>query len=214
MSSSQNRGQSAQDSADVLRTATFSTGSSNASTGDNNALTASDLLAGGFDPARLHPMAGLKDQLEYLQLDDDKVNDLPGASTALPSRGWSDDLCYGTGTTYLSGLAIGGLWGLREGAKRPLAVSNARLRINAILNSVTRRGTFIGNSAGVVALVYNAINSTIDGVRGKHDVWGSMAAGGLSGAIYKSTAGVRPALVAATLMTGLAGTWSYVKKAV
>ena len=104
MSSSQNRGQSAQDSADVLRTATFSTGSSNASSGDNNALTASDLLAGGFDPARLHPMAGLKDQLEYLQLDDDKVNDLPGASTALPSRGWSDDLCYGTGTTYLSGV--------------------------------------------------------------------------------------------------------------
>lgn len=48
------------------------------------------------------------------------------------------------------GLAIGGLWGLREGSKRPIAASNARLRINAILNSVTRRGTFIGNSAGVL----------------------------------------------------------------
>ena len=46
------------------------------------------------------------------------------------------------------GLALGGVWGLREGARRPLAVSNARLRINSILNSVTRRGTFIGNSAG------------------------------------------------------------------
>ena len=48
-------------------------------------------------------MAGLKDQLEYLQLEDDKVSDLPGGTHALPSRGWSDDLCYGTGTTYLSG---------------------------------------------------------------------------------------------------------------
>lgn len=48
------------------------------------------------------------------------------------------------------GLAVGGIWGLNEGARRQLAASNARLRINSILNSVTRRGTFIGNSAGVL----------------------------------------------------------------
>src|SRR6266545_1810574 len=50
---------------------------------------------------------------------------------------------------FTTGLAIGGAWGVREGARRPLAVLNTRLRINSILNSVTRRGTFIGNSAGV-----------------------------------------------------------------
>lgn len=106
---------------------------------------------------------------------------------------------------HLSGLGVGGIWGLREGYKRPLAVSNARLRINSILNSVTRRGTFLGNSAGVIgrlltsiltftrcnvnktALAYNIINSSIDSFRGKHDIWGGMAAGGLTGAIYKST---------------------------
>lgn len=66
-------------------------------------VTASDVLGGGFDPTKLHPMAGLSDQLDYLNLEDDKTNELPGATTALPSRGWSDDLCYGTGTTYLSG---------------------------------------------------------------------------------------------------------------
>src|SRR6267154_3452056 len=48
------------------------------------------------------------------------------------------------------GLALGGVWGVSEGARRPLAVSNTRLRINSVLNSVTRRGTFIGNSAGVL----------------------------------------------------------------
>ncbi|TDL23668.1 Tim17-domain-containing protein [Rickenella mellea] len=202
-----------QDATSVLRSASFSR-SQNAVNHGEPAPTASDLLAGAFDPAKLHPMADLRDKLEYLTLDDDKTNDLPGADTALPSRGWSDDLCYGTGTTYLSGLGIGGLWGLREGARRPLAIPNARLRLNSVLNSVTRRGTFMGNSAGVLALVYNAINSSIDHARGKHDVFGSMAAGGLSGALYKSTAGVRPALAAATLMTGLAGVWSYVKKAV
>ena len=120
-----------------------------------------------------------------------------------------------------TGLGFGGLWGLREGAARPLAVSNARLRLNSILNGVTRRGTFLGNSAGVlgrlfsvlvvphcaysahmipfvppfplylttffVALIYNIVNSSIDSWRGRHDVWGGMAAGGLCGAVYKST---------------------------
>lgn len=180
----------------------------------DHAVTASDLLLAAYDPAKLHPLAELGDKLDYLLLDDDKTNELPGAGTAIPSRGWGDDLCYGTGTMYLTGLALGGVWGVREGARRPLAVSNTRLRINSVLNSVTRRGTFIGNSAGVMALLYNGVNSSIDGMRGKHDTMGSMAAGAVTGAIFKSTAGIRPAIAAATVISGLAGIWSYVKKSV
>ena len=246
-----------QDTTDVLRNANFSH-----LDGPAASVTAADLLLGGaYDPAKLHPMSGLSDNLDYLLLEDDKVNELPGSGTAIPSRGWSDDLCYGTGTMYLTGqfpffihitspsafypilafcetqcrlvsfipsisftltlssillfsllshahscslgLGVGGVWGLREGVRRPLAVSNSRLRINSILNSVTRRGTFIGNSAGVLgtlvrclafsdtyarlALVYNGINSSIDHWRGRHDAAGSMVAGALTGAIYKST---------------------------
>lgn len=69
-------------------------------------VTATDVLAGAYDPAKLHPLAGIGDSLDYLLLDDDKLSTLPGATTALPSRGWSDDLCYGTGTTYLAGLSL------------------------------------------------------------------------------------------------------------
>ncbi|GJJ11246.1 hypothetical protein Clacol_005478 [Clathrus columnatus] len=217
MSSSQNQNAStttqSSDPADTLRTARYSINSSSSATGEG--VTASDIF-GALDPAKLHPLAQLSDQLDYLNLEEDKTNELPGATTAIPSRGWGDDLCYGTGTTYLSGLGVGGLWGLREGYKRPLVVSNTRLRINSILNSVTRRGTFMGNSAGVMggklALVYNIVNSSIDSFRGKHDIWGGMAAGGFTGALYKSTAGVRPALAAATIMTTLAGTWGYLKR--
>ncbi|KAJ7035663.1 Tim17/Tim22/Tim23/Pmp24 family-domain-containing protein [Mycena alexandri] len=228
---------------DYLRSATFSR--SETSPSFDNVATASELLMGAYDPAKLHPLADLGDKLDYLLLEDDKTSDLPGAHTAIPSRGWSDDLCYGTGTMYLrlayasptlslhpghpifsrsycslashaqpflQGLALGGAWGVREGAARPLAVSNTRLRINSVLNSVTRRGTFIGNSAGILALVYNGVNSSIDAMRGKHDILGSMGAGGITGALYKSTAGVKPALAAATFMSGVAGIWSYVKK--
>lgn len=71
-------------------------------------VTANDVLARAFDATRLHPLAGISDQgqLDYLLLDDDKLNALPGAQTALPSRGWTDDLCYGTGTTYLTGKPV------------------------------------------------------------------------------------------------------------
>jgi mitochondrial import inner membrane translocase subunit TIM23 len=86
---------------DTLRNATFvHAGGSAPST---EAVTSSDLLLGAYDPTKLHPMAGLEDKLDYLLLEDDKVSDLPGAGTAIPSRGWSDDLSYGTGTMYLSG---------------------------------------------------------------------------------------------------------------
>ena len=54
-------------------------------------------------------------------------------------------------------MALGGASGFREGGSRPLAVSNTRLRINSILNSVTRRGTFLGNSAGVLGMMIHPI---------------------------------------------------------
>jgi mitochondrial import inner membrane translocase subunit TIM23 len=103
MSSSSSRGQgspSQDTTTDYIRSATFSR--PDGPSGDNP-VTASDLLLGAYDPTKLHPLADLGDKLDYLLLDDDKTNELPGAGTAIPSRGWSDDLCYGTGTMYLSG---------------------------------------------------------------------------------------------------------------
>ncbi len=39
----------------------------------------------------------------------------------------------------------------------------------------------------LLALIYNAINSSMDHYRGKHDAYGGMAAGALTGALFKST---------------------------
>ncbi|CAO1637281.1 unnamed protein product [Sympodiomycopsis kandeliae] len=169
-----------------------------------------------FDTTRLHPLAGLsRDDVEYLDIVDEQTNQLEGARTALPSRGWSDDLCYGTGTTYLSGLALGGLVGATEGLRRPLGVQSptTRLRLNAILNQVTRRGSFMGNSAGVIALIYNSIDAIIDNSRGKHDIYGAVAAGGISGALFKCTAGVRPMAISSGIMMAAAAGWTTAKQA-
>jgi import inner membrane translocase subunit TIM23 len=160
------------------------------------------------DPSQLHPLAGLNQQtLDYLSLEDSALSDLPGSQSALPSRGWSDDLCYGTGVTYLTALTVGGAWGLQEGLRR----SNGqppKLRLNSVLNAVTRRGPFLGNSAGVIAMVYNGFNSFIGHMRGKHDSVNSIAAGALSGMIFKSTRGVRPMLISGSIVATVAGAWA------
>jgi import inner membrane translocase subunit TIM23 len=61
------------------------------------------MLKGAYDASALHPLANIGDNLDFLALDEDKLTDVEGAASVLPSRGWTDDLCVGTGTTYLSG---------------------------------------------------------------------------------------------------------------
>lgn len=160
------------------------------------------------DPSLLYPLAGLnKGHLEYLSLEESALSDLPGAQSALPSRGFGDDLCYGTGITYLTALAIGGAWGLQEGLQRS-AGQPPKLRLNSVLNSVTRRGPFLGNSAGVVAISYNCANSAIGYLRGKHDAANSITAGALSGMLFKSTRGLRPMMISGGIAASVAGTWA------
>ena len=171
----------------------------------------SSFLSGSslLDPSQLHPLAGLDQQtLDYLSLDESALSDLPGSQSALPSRGWSDDLCYGTGVTYLTALTAGGAWGLVEGLNRSPSNAPPKLRLNSVLNSVTRRGPFLGNSAGVIALVYNGVNSTIGYYRGKHDSANSIAAGAFSGMLFKSTRGLRPMMISGGLVAATAGAWA------
>ncbi|KKZ68138.1 hypothetical protein GX50_05352 [[Emmonsia] crescens] len=181
-----------------------------------SAQDASSFLSGPAmpDPSLLHPLAGLnQDTLDYLSLEDSALDNLPGSRSALPSRGWSDDLSYGTGTTYLTALSIGGAWGLIEGLRKTPISAPPRLRLNGVLNSITRRGPFLGNSAGVLAMVYNGINSTLGHFRGKHDAANSILAGALSGMLFKSTSGLRPMMISGGIVAGVAGAWAVTRRA-
>lgn len=195
--------------------------SSSTSTSDLPTQSNGNFDFSSLDATRLHPLAGLNDTLEYLVLEDEALNSLPGSQSALPSRGWSDDLCYGTGTTYLSGLGLGGAYGAYEGLARANAAAatsaagqvTARLRLNYVLNAVTRRGPFLGNSLGVVAILYNGLNSSLGAARGKHDIYNSLAAGFTAGALFKCTRGVQPALIFGGLAGSAALAWSLAKSA-
>ncbi|KAF9581606.1 Mitochondrial import inner membrane translocase subunit tim23 [Lunasporangiospora selenospora] len=176
--------------------------------------TVSAFLNTAYDPTRLHPLAGLGGGLDYINIDDD-TGPLPGTqagSSILPSRGWSDDMTYGTGLTYLTGLSLGGAFGFYEGLRSSPSPA-FKIRLNTVLNSMTRRGPFIGNSAGVMALMYNGINGAIARGRGQHDPINSVAAGALTGALFKSTAGLRAAGSAGGVCAVLAGIWAFGKEA-
>lgn len=161
------------------------------------------------DASQLHPLAGLNQQtLDYLSLDESTLSELPGGQSILPSRGWSDDLCYGTGSVYMAALATGGAWGLVEGLNRTPASAAPKLRLNSVLNTVTRRGPFLGNSAGVVAMCYNGINSTIGYYRGRHDAANSVAAGILSGMVFRSTKGPKQMLISGAVVGTIAAGWT------
>lgn len=165
-----------------------------------------------FDTARLHPLAGLERGVEYMDLEEEQLSTMEGSQGLIPSRGWSDDLCYGTGAVYLFGLGLGGLSGLSRGIQAIPPNATGKLKLNTILNSVTKRGPFLGNSAGILALSYNIINSTIDALRGKHDTVGSIGAGALTGALFKSSKGLKPMGYASGLMAGACAVWCGIKK--
>ena len=201
------------DATEYLRTHSFEKSAPADAATHQEAPTAAGLLRNtALDPAKLHPFANIKDDLEYLDFDEGKP--IEGGKTLIHTNNFTDALCYGTGTTYAGGLALGALVGLREGMTRPLGVDSPtfRLRMNAILNQVSRRASLLSNSGGVLAMTYNIFDGTIDYYRGKHDIWGSVAAGALTGAMFRCTAGVRSMLVSSTIMMGVAATWTACKQ--
>ncbi|WAR62394.1 hypothetical protein PtB15_14B489 [Puccinia triticina] len=211
------------------------------------------ILSAYAQPSSLHPLSNVNAGLDYLSLEDSKLSTIAGSQSVLPNRGWSDELCYGTGTVYVGGLAFGGLWGFKEGWGRSKAIAAGRvaksmptfstppkpasglsstgsaagmstaasgasvgaasathssslgsiswrLRLNAILNGITRRGSFTGNTCGILAVMYNAFNCTLDRQRGQHDQWNSVIAGALTGALFRCTGAMGWSAIKPTLI--------------
>ncbi|CAD6887925.1 unnamed protein product [Tilletia controversa] len=178
--------------------------------------TAAQLLATpAFNPNNINPLASLtQNEIEYLDLFDQTG---PVQGNVVPNRGFGDGLTYGTGTAYLSGLGFGGLIGMREGLFRPIGVESPtfRLRLNTVLNAVTRRGTSLGNNGGCLALMYNLAELGISTARGSvSDPFSGIGAAGLTGMIFRSTAGLRQAAISGAVFAGAGAAWQGVKHAI
>eukprot|EP00842_Homolaphlyctis_polyrhiza_P005198 jgi/Hompol1/567/HPOL_002550-RA len=149
-----------------------------------------------------------------------------GTFGPLPMRTNTDKLLYGTGLAYLTGrtldsrlqkqdrlrsnafmarvrsqgLSYGAVYGFYRGLQTA-QVPNFRVRFNSVLNQATRYGPWAANSLGVMTLGWALLDNTFSMVRGdKSDYFNHIAAAFASGVIFKSTAGIRPALVTGTIL--------------
>ncbi|XP_031548865.1 mitochondrial import inner membrane translocase subunit Tim23-like [Actinia tenebrosa] len=163
-------------------------------------------FSGGAGPSSMSP---------YLNIDPSYLNQ-GGAEFVFPTdskkrRGWGERMFSGIGTSYMLGLATGGSYGLYEGLRNPDG-KTLKLRVNSVLNGCTRRGPFLANSLGILALMYCSLDSLIGKVRGEEDQLNSIAAATCAGMIFKSTAGVRPIAIAGAIGGSLAAAYHFGEK--
>lgn len=104
-------------------------------------------------------------------------------------RSWGDRLTYTTGCAVGVGAAIGVGWGTYE-AVTTKGLPSMRLRINAVLNRSGARMGLLTSTGGVLALMYTTVDWAAREARGgEDDIFNSVAAGAITGMIYRSTAG-------------------------
>jgi len=118
-------------------------------------------------------------------------------------RGWGERMFSSIGGSYMTGLTIGGVWGLMEGVRNPDG-STFKLRLNSVLNGCTRRGPFLANSLGVCALMYGCTSTALEKIRGVDDDYNMAAAAVTTGMLFKSTGGPRAIAIAGGLGGGIA----------
>jgi hypothetical protein len=118
---------------------------------------------------------------------------------------------YNTGVFWLGGFAGGGLAGIREGLG---TVPNAttRVKINAVINGISRTGAKVGNALGVIAFAHTILGYVADEHLQLEHYTGSeytvpAFAGFATGLLYKSTSTPRAALLAGCI--GLVGSVAY-----
>ncbi|XP_043534672.1 mitochondrial import inner membrane translocase subunit Tim23 [Chiloscyllium plagiosum] len=122
------------------------------------------------------------------------------------TRGRFELAFFTIGGCCMTGAAIGAVNGLRLGFKETRDMAWSKPRNVQILNMVTRQGALWANTLGSLALLYSTFGVVIEKVRGAEDDLNTVAAGSLTGLLYKSTAGLRGAArggFAGFVLTGL-----------
>ena len=78
-------------------------------------------------------------------------------------RGIVSTMFTNSGISYMLGVTIGGLYGLREGlAKTPS--SRWKVKLNSVLNHCGRHGSSLGNMMGATAILYSLYEGLADTV--------------------------------------------------
>mmetsp|Transcript_11642 Transcript_11642/g.21012 ORF Transcript_11642/g.21012 Transcript_11642/m.21012 type:complete len:215 (+) Transcript_11642:137-781(+) len=124
-------------------------------------------------------------------------------------RGMVSTMFTNSGISYMLGVTLGGMYGLKEGlAKTPS--SRWKVKLNSVLNHCGRNGSSVGNMLGATAILYSlyeglADNLELDQYSGPIQPPAPLFAGALTGATYYMRAGPRVAALAGAIGMGTVG---------
>ncbi|KAG9485262.1 hypothetical protein GDO78_008377 [Eleutherodactylus coqui] len=127
----------------------------------------------------------------YLVQDTDEFILPTGANK---TRGRFELAFFTIGGCCITGATFGAFNGLRLGLKETQNMVWSKPKNVQILNMVTRQGAMWANTLGSLALLYSAFGVIIEKSRGAEDDLNTVAAGTMTGMLYKSTGDVLFAL--------------------
>lgn len=124
----------------------------------------------------------------YLTQDSDEFILPTGANK---TRGRFELAFFTIGGCCITGASLGALNGLRMGLTETRDMAWSKPRNVQILNMVTRQGATWANTLGSLALLYSVFGVVIEKARGAEDDLNTVAAGTMTGMLYKSAGGLR-----------------------
>ncbi|KAL4641175.1 mitochondrial import inner membrane translocase subunit Tim23 [Arapaima gigas] len=143
------------------------------------------------------PLSGMSPLSPYLNVDPryltQESDEFILPTGANKTRGRFELAFFTIGGCCITGAAFGAVNGLRMGLAETRDMAWSKPRNVQILNLVTRQGATWANTLGSVALLYSAFGVVIEMARGAEDDINTVAAGTLTGILYKSTGGLRGA---------------------
>ncbi|CAL8309388.1 unnamed protein product [Boreogadus saida] len=157
------------------------------------------------------PLTGMSPLSPYLNVDPrylvQDTDEFILPTGANKTRGRFELAFFTIGGCCITGAAFGTINGVRMGLKETRDMAWSKPRNVQILNIVTRQGASWANTLGSVALLYSVFGVAIEKVRGAEDDINTVAAGTLTGMLFKSTSGLRG--VARGGLAGLALSGAY-----
>ncbi|XP_062559196.1 mitochondrial import inner membrane translocase subunit Tim23-like [Armigeres subalbatus] len=148
-----------------------------------------------YIPFRSLPKEKFKRLVPYLYYeDDDQLGALTTQPLEVPRRypppmGRLEKAFFLIGGTFAAGFAGGGAYGIAEGITSTRDF-RGNVRVTQIFNHFLKRGKSMSNILGAVALLYCSTGVLLQLARGgKDDAWNTIAAGGCTGLMIKSSIG-------------------------
>ncbi|XP_073209415.1 mitochondrial import inner membrane translocase subunit Tim23B isoform X2 [Lepidochelys kempii] len=137
------------------------------------------------------PLTGMSPLSPYLNVDPryliQDTDEFILPTGANKTRGRFELAFFTIGGCCMTGAAFGALNGLRLGLKETHSMAWSKPRNVQILNMVTRQGALWANTLGSLALLYSAFGVVIEKTRGAEDDLNTVAAGTMTGMLYKCT---------------------------